>query len=232
MLLGISAIAASALNHAAQLLSADTTLTRQYLEDFRKRVDDAGREVLGADRAGDFRHATIVLRAASGNAAAELGLTKAWIEGKFMNDPVRRDELLDILGFSAFYSNAVHSKRHEDMMQLLLRFDEGLDVELAEEFVVLGLPVERLAILHKLAADYSARKASQKSHKGHKSELTESDTILLNGLFREAMAISRLAKNLFKKDPATRATFTYRKTHPPAKNGNDDSKKTASTEAA
>ncbi len=94
------------------------------------------------------------------------------------------------------------------------------------------MPAERLARLHKLAAEYSSQKASQKAHKGHRSELTEEDTILLNGLFGEAMAIGRLAQILFRSDPSTKATFTYDKTPTRRKNGEDGNKKTEPTEAA
>lgn len=212
MIVGISAITDAAIAHADELGALDTRFNTAYFQELRGRID-IGSKRLGADNAGALRAATDTLEAHTDEALTELRLVKLWIEGRFSQEPVRRDELLNKLGFTALYREASRNQQ-TDLRQLLLRFREATTVELSRELTDLGLPATRITKLQQLANEFSAADSVQERQKKERGELTETDVTLLNGLYAEVMGIAKMAQKLFEDRPAIQAGFVFERTIP------------------
>jgi hypothetical protein len=209
MLVGIAAIAENALRHAAALQEANSTFTEAYFRELRSRIDGVAKRVLGADNAAALRSATSGLQALAGRAAAELRLTKGWIESKFAANPVRRDALLAHLGFQRFYAAAVNRKQQEDLGQLLERVGQGIDATLEQELVAAGLPQARIAAIRELAAEYNAGNVRQESEKSQRTARTAADVEALNAIYTEVMGVSKLARKVLSAQPVIRDSFAF-----------------------
>ncbi len=80
------------------------------MPNLKARIDTVIQANLGVDSAKDLRVATQALVSVQKIAIDKLGLFKVQIEQDFKKLPVRKDEILNVLGFSSFYQNAYKTK--------------------------------------------------------------------------------------------------------------------------
>jgi len=208
MLIGGFTVTESAFKDVAQFAEADTTYNNAFLGDLRYQIDLAIRNILGADNAAALRQKSIALNAMHENAMHELGLTKTLIENKFSKMPIRRDELLTNLGFTAFYNPAAKGTQ-EAMGHLLSRIGLNLTQATEQELLAQGLPPARINALRNYAAAYTATNVQQEGNKTGRTILTDDNLNMLNNLYDQVIALCKMGQRVFGKDtPATIAMYS------------------------
>ncbi len=210
MLIAAATITQSAASQQATFIGADTSYTPDWFDRLRERIDNAAREILGADNAAALRAATIRLEADHDAALHELGLLKAFIESHYKSNPARRTELLNHLGFNTYHTDATRRKQ-EAMGHLLKRATEGIDASLKDELTENGLPPERISALRNFANTYMSENSAQEGFKDDRRELTANQLTELNAIYNEVIALCTYGHRLFKDNPALRDRFSFTK---------------------
>ncbi len=203
-------IAESAGDRQAAFENEDSTLTPEHFSALNKRIDDVAEYILGADNAAALRASTLELARLHAGAVVDLGFTKDIIETKFTANPIRRDELLSVLGFKAWYAAAVKG-RQEKMGELLKHISQFMSGDVQEDLMSKGLTKTRIARLREYAAGYLRKDASQEGHKENRKELSLEHVAELNAIYQEIMVLCRLGKRIYKGNAAIRDRFVFNK---------------------
>ena len=229
MIVGIGAIAASALEHQSVLEEEDTTLTKTYLQGLAERIKAAATTILGHDNAKDMRGKTGDLNDNSTAALDALGSILNTVNTKYRGDTARRDEILRTMGFSDFYDHASH-KDQQAIGHLLSRAAAALAADgkaLQTELTGKGMNVKRADTVTALAATYTADNTGQEASKGARKLLSAGDVASLNTLYHETMEVAKTARHYFRADGALRSLFVFSKVVPPSHGRQDGGDKPA-----
>jgi len=209
-LIAAATIADAALDHVAALQEQDASINKSFLANLRTRIDTAIKNILGADNAKALRKSTAELLDTHTKAKYDLHLTKVFVENKYAGDDMRRNELLNNLGFHAFYTAAARGTQYA-MGQLLSRLDNNLTPGIEAELIGKGLPQPRILALRKYAAIYTNTNIKQEGNKDARKEGTDANVKELNAVYTEIISICKLAQLVFKRFHVVHDSFVFTK---------------------
>ncbi len=210
MLLASSIIVDSAIAHVDFLMSKRATWTPEFFDALKVRIGTAITTYLGVDGAKALRTATGNVKSLFKTATDNLTTVKLAIEEDFKATPARRDEILTLLGFNAYWKRVV-AKDQEGLISLLSHFKSNLSEALKTEISAKGTPASTLTDIADAAAPLTAANIAQEGLKGTKGEGSDEARAEFNGIYDAVITVCKLSYNFFKGNPTVQKQFSYSK---------------------
>lgn len=210
MLLTAATITDSAIENKAFLQSKRSTWADPFFEDFKIEIDKAINDFLGVDNAKELRDSTQVVLTIQKSAMSDLAELKVQIDQDFKSIPAQRNEILNNLGFTAFYTN-VKNKDQEALIDLLYQFKTNLSATLRTTIQDKGTAP---ALLDSIIANAETLKNAnifQEGKKGTRKVLTNEGITVFNGIYNKLMTIAVISAKFFKDQPALKEQFSFSK---------------------
>lgn len=210
MLIAASTITDAAISHKVFLQSNRATWADPFFDDLKNDIDTAIQTHLGLDTAKDLRLATITINEIQTNAINDLAFVKVQISEDFKDNPIRRTEILNELGFNAFLKSA-QRKDQEALINLLFQFKTNLSPTLRAEIVTRGTADALLTKIVNYANNLKSADITQESNKGIKKVITVEAITDFNAIYNRVISVSKIASKLFKDAPAIQQQFTFKR---------------------
>ena len=122
MLTAIATIIENAIKNKAAIIAKRATWADPFLPNLKTRIDTVVQTYLGLDSAKDLRNATQALIVLQNTALDKLSFFQVQIKQDFKKIPVRRDEILNTLGFNDYYKQAYKNDSQDALINLLYQF--------------------------------------------------------------------------------------------------------------
>ena len=210
MLIAASTITDAAISHKIFLQSNRATWADPFFDDLKNDIDTAIQTHLGLDAAKDLRLATITINEIQTNAINDLALVKVQISEDFKDNPIRRTEILNELGFNTFLKSA-QRKDQEALINLLFQFKTNLSISLRTEIVTKGTADALLTKIVNYANNLKSADITQENTKGIKKVITVEAITDFNAIYNRVISVSKIASKLFKEAPAIQQQFTFKR---------------------
>ena len=179
-----------------------------FFINLKKEIDDVTKTYLGADSVKDLRKATQTIEAMQATALSDLEEIKVQVERDFRQDKLTRDELLNELGYTAFFKAAA-KKDQNALVQLLFRFQQGLTPDVQTQLTAKGIDAGTLTSLTGFADELNNTNVNQETFKSNRKVSTQAAVTALNNVYGKVMDVAVIAAKLFKGAAAARARFSY-----------------------
>lgn len=213
MLLVLLVIIANSRAKLADLTKRNPNWTATYLDALEAKINDAFKNVLGIDPTGKQRDATDAVYAIQSTALALLSTFKTFLNPIFAKNKSRKEEVLNKLGFTAFYKEASRKKLPE-LVELLFQFQLNMTSVLKTEITASNnITVAEIDAIIALADTLKKNNVTQKSLQSNSPIITKDGIIILNDLFESVVRnFSLLVKDFYKKQKSPLAdTFSFNK---------------------
>lgn len=210
MLIAASTILETAIKNKTFLQSKRSKWADPFFYSTKARVDEATRTFLGLDSAKELRQATQAVYAIQRQAIAVLSELKVQISADFNKDKLRRDEILNQLGFASFYSKS-RKYEQEALISLLYQFNANLTEGLRAEIADKGTELATLDAILGFADILKTANVGQEVLKGQRKSMTAHMTEELNGIYNEMIGICVVASRLYKDNPGMKQRFSFKK---------------------
>lgn len=181
-----------------------------YFDTVKARIEAATQAHLGVDSAKSLRQATQTVGSILQAALNSLAECKVQIEEDFKKAKERRSEILNQLGFKAYYSK-VQRKDQEALINLLYQFKTNMTAALKAEVTAAGTPAETIDQVVAYADGLKTANIGQETLKGLRRELTATAIKEFNGIYDEVIAIGKIAAKFFKEQPLKKELFSFSK---------------------
>jgi len=208
MLLACQMVAESFKVHKAQIIAQRATWADPFIAGFEARIKAATEGYLGLDAKKDQKTATQTLTGVQEAALKDLSLLKVQVEADFAADKVRRNTLLDTLGFASYWSKA-RQKDQQALLQLLYQYRTGLSKSVKAEITAKGANKALLERIASYADAFKQASIAQETHKTTSKDVTEAGTVEFNAIYEQAMSICRICTRLFADAPLVKGKFVF-----------------------
>ena len=202
------------INHAIAnstvLIAKRSNWADPFLPDLKSRIENAFPNILGIDNAQAMRQATAVVRSIHDKALIDLAEFKVQIVEDFKSDKLRRDEILNTLGFTAHHKGA-QKKDQEALVELLIKFKINMTAVLNAEIIAAGMFPGTIATIIGHADNLRDSNINQETLKGNRKTISANGVIELNAIYNTVISVARISANFFKTDPAMKDKFSYAK---------------------
>jgi hypothetical protein len=210
MLITAATITHAAISHKVFLQSNRPLWADPFFDELAAEIENAIQTHLGMDSAKDLRLASQIVYQIQANAVKDLALVKIQISEDFKDNPFRKTEILNQLGFTPFLKE-VHKKDQEALINLLFQFKTNLDANLRTEIVTKGTPDNLLTKVINYADTLKNADINQESFKGIKKIMTSEAITDFNSVYSKVISVSKIASKLFKDSPAIQQQFSFTK---------------------
>ncbi|WP_298150009.1 hypothetical protein [Flavobacterium sp.] len=211
LMIAADTIVSHAINHKEFLQSKRAVWADPFFEDFQTRINNAIQTYLGADNAAQLRQSTQKVHEIMRPVRVLLSEVKVQIEEDFRQEPEKRDEILNTLGFTTFYS-ALRKDDQEAAIELLYRFSSNLTKDIRNDIVNAGTAASTLDEIISYADALRAAEVKQEANKGNRKILTVEAVTEFNAIYDQLRAINRIASRFFAGDKPKQALFSFSKT--------------------
>lgn len=211
MLTSVSTIIENAIKNKAALIAKRATWADPFFPNLKTRIDTVIQANLGVDSGKDLRQATQALVAVQKTAIDKLGLFKVQIEQDFKKTPIRRDEILNVLGFTSFYQDAYKNKSQDALIDLLYQFKKNMDAALKTEVTAKGTDAASITEIIGFADTLKNSNVSQETFKSNRPALSEQAINTFNDLYDDVIAVGKISSRFFLHDKPLKETFSYTK---------------------
>jgi hypothetical protein len=211
MLLAIDTIIDSAIANKVFLQTKRSTWADPYFQNTKKKINDIIQRHLGVDNAKTLRQATDIVKSIQATALLELAEIKVQIEQDFKPTPDKKEEILNQLGFTTYFSAASASKDQEALINLLYQYKANLTTELKNEIVLKGTAATALNNIVQYADSLKNADVTQEGTKGTKKEITEEAIQAFNEIYSTVSSIAIIAAKFYKGDATKKDLFSFNK---------------------
>lgn len=211
MLTSVSTIIENAIKNKAALIAKRATWADPFFPNLKTRIDTVIQANLGVDSGKDLRQATQALVAIQKTAIDKLGLFKVQIEQDFKKTPIRRDEILNVLGFTSYYQDAYKNKSQDALIDLLYQFKKNMDAALKTEVTAKGTDAASITEIIGFADTLKNSNVSQETFKSNRPALSEQAINTFNDLYDDVIAVGKISSRFFLHDKPLKETFSYTK---------------------
>lgn len=208
MITALMAIMMAAIEFQAQLVKKDTTLTPQFLEELRQRINVLSNKHLGTDVSRLRREATDIVLNIFDAAYSELMDVKSFIDIKYRRNPAEGKQLLFTLGYTTYLAD-VRNQDQEALVGLLFQFRDNCDAATIAKLTALGLPESDITDVFKYAKQLLEANVTQEYMKRTQRKLTDEAITDFNNLYFDVTEVAGIGKIVFKRDKAISERFTY-----------------------
>jgi septum formation topological specificity factor MinE len=209
MILSIDTIIDSAIANKVFLQTKRSTWADPYFQNIKKKINEIIQKHLGVDNAKTLRQATDIVKSIQANALLELAEIKVQIEQDFKATPDKKEEILNQLGFTTYFSNASASKDQEALINLLYQYKANLTTELKNEIVLKGTAAAALNNVVQYADNLKNADVTQEGTKGTKKEITEEAIQAFNEIYGTVSSIAIIAAKFYKGDTTKKDLFSF-----------------------
>ena len=209
MVITIETIIDSAIANKVFLQSKRSTWADPFFEDIKTKINHVSEIYLGKDTAQQLRQATQALTLIQEPALRDLTEVKIQIEVDFKNEPIRKNEILIQLGYTAHYKEAL-KKDQEGLINLLYQFKTNLTPALKIEISDKGTNPTILESIVNYATTLKNADVTQEGFKSTRPELTADAITALNEIYDDVISIAKIASNFFKDNTAKKEQFSFR----------------------
>jgi hypothetical protein len=210
MLVTASTILESAIANKVFLVSKRATWADPFLPNLKIRINAAIQTHLGVDSAKDLRQSTQVLLSVQKSAIKDLAECKVQIAEDFKSDKIRRDEILNQLGFASYHRDAQKGDQ-EALINLLYQFKTNLSASLKTEITSKGTASVMLAGIVAYADVLKNADVSQETYKGTRKVITAAANKEFNEIYDQVISICKISTKFYKDRPEMKDQFTYAK---------------------
>jgi hypothetical protein len=211
MLMASKTIAESFRAYIAELSATRSTWTEQYANDLVNRIDAAISGSLGIDSKKDLRGATNALISIGMPAKRDVSYFKVQVAEDFKKDPVRRDEILNTLGFTAYLKKG-NNPTQSDLVQLLYDFKTNMTDALRQEITGKGLNPSIIDNILGYSDSYREANVLQETLKGSTKNITGDVVDTFNAIYSEIIGICKIASTYYRFEPIKKAQFSFNMT--------------------
>lgn len=208
MLIAASSIADTAITNKDFLQSNRSIWADPFFDDLKNDIDVAIQTHLGLDNAKDLRLASIAIKGIHSAAINDLALVKVQINEDFKDNKVRRTEILNELGFTAYLKPARRNDQ-EALINLLYQFKSNLTPALRTEIVSKGTADDLLTQIVTYADNLKEADITQEDSKGIRKVNTVEAITDFNAIYSRVISVSKIASKLFKGSPAIQQQFSF-----------------------
>ena len=210
MLIVASTISDAAIAHKSILQANRSTWADPFFDDLKNDIDTAIQTHLGVDATKDLRLATIAINQLQTTAIYDLALLKVQISEDFKDNPIRKVEILNELGFTTFLKSA-QRKDQEALINLLFQFKTNLSPSLRNEIVTKGTADTLLTKIINYADNLKSADIIQEGTKGTKKVITFEAITDFNAIYNRVISVAKIASKIFKESPAIQQQFTFKR---------------------
>ena len=182
--------------------------TEEYALDLETRINTAIGQYLGVDNLAAQKKATEQVNLIFNQAAKDVDFLYKQINADFENGPVRRDAILQSLGFTAYWKGTTKGSQVA-MINLLQAYKQNLTDELKQEINAKGTTVALMERIATYLDQLTTANNEQEKLKSTTPELTEEANIALFNMYQEVMKMAKVAKAYYSTDPAKKRQFTF-----------------------
>jgi hypothetical protein len=211
MLTSLSTIVENAINNKTALIAKRATWADPFLANLKARVDAVIQANLGVDNAKELRQATQAVVDIQKNAIDKLGLFKIQIEQDFKKTPIRKTEILNLLGFTTYYQNAYKNKSQDALIDLLYQFKQNMDATLKIEVTNKGTDAASITEIISFADTLKNSNVSQETFKSNRPTLSEQAINTFNDLYDDVIAVGKISARIFLQEKSVKESFSYTK---------------------
>lgn len=211
MLTALSTIVENAIKNKTALVAKRATWADPFLPNLKARIDTVVQTYLGLDSAKDLRNATQSLIVIQNTALDRLSFFLVQIKQDFKKTPIRRDEILNTLGFTSYYKQAYKNDSQDALINLLYQFKLNMTAALKTEITTKGTDAASITEIIGFADSLKNSNVSQETFKSNRTVLTEQAVLIFNDLYDDVIAVGNISAGVFKKDTALKETFSYTK---------------------
>lgn len=211
MLTACSTITDHAIDHKTYLVSKRSTWADPFFPDLKARISNAFPEYLGIDNATELRQATQALLGIQKNTMQDLAEFKVQIMEDFKNNPPRRDEILNLLGFSQ-HLKEVQRYSQEALVELLSKFKKNMSNQLKTEITSAGTSVSIITAITGYADVLKNSNITQETFKASRKEITASAVNEFNEIYTAVISVAKISAKFFKDNKAVQDKFSYTRT--------------------
>ena len=192
------------------LSSKRSTWTIEFFTGIKTRIGNAFTHYLGIDSDAQQRLATKTLYALVTSAIDDLSEVKIQIGEDYKSDKPRRNELLRVFGYAAYFNKA-RAKDQEALVELLAHFKTGLTEEIKTELTTKGTSAETRDRIVGYAEPLKQANETQEILKGDSKGVSAEAVTEFNAIYSECISIGKIASNFHKGDSVMRDKFSYSK---------------------
>ncbi len=210
MIITIDTIIRTAIANKAYLQTKRSTWADPFFDNIRENINLVVQEHLGIDSAQSLRQSTQIVKAIQSNALNDLAELKVQILVDFEDQPIKKTEILNQLGFTTYYATA-QTKDQEALINLLFQYKTNLTPALKAEIVAKGTATATLDTLLSYADTLKDANVAQEGNKGSRKVITEEDILAFNAIYKQVIGIAKIATNFYKGNKAVQDQFSFKK---------------------
>lgn len=211
LIIASSVVVQNAVANKQFLQSRRSTWTDVFFQEMETKIDSVTQSYLGLDNARQLREASQKVFTIRDNSLKFLSQLKVQLSQDFKKQPVRRAELLSILGFTTYYEAANTHKDQEALIDLLFRYKTNLTAEIKLEIIQKGIAEATLDQIMLSANILKDSNVIQEFQKGNKKVVTAAGVKAFNEVYDSIISICIISRNLFKGNAAKQDLFSFKK---------------------
>lgn len=211
-LTGAEVIVTHGITHQRFLAEQDTTLTPEWLHDFRQRITQTRNDVLGADNKSEQREATDKVISLQNAILPRLKSVMNIIENKFTDsEEEEAQEALNVLGYTPWWRRASRSKSQTALVELLKEFKANLTPARRARLETKGANPAYIDDIFAYADSFDKQNIIQETRKGQSLLLTDEDILKVNAIHLDLRTVMSAGTNAARFNPSIRPLFNLSK---------------------
>jgi len=195
-------------DHESELKAVNTAWENPFISDLRQRIDDAIHHHLGIDPNKDLKLATQEVVDLQAKALKDLKIFRLLLTSMYAKDTVRKNWLLDTLGFDNSYVDA-RTGDQESLIEVLYKFKKNLSSTLETELAAKGISQSMIDDIRGYADPLKNANVAQEGLKLQSKRVSADAIAEFNSIYAEVITICRLGNNLFDDQPLKRSKFAF-----------------------
>ncbi len=210
MLTAASVIVENAIANKTFLQSKRTTWEDPFFDNLKTQIQTTTETHIGKDAAKNMRLASQIVYSIQATAKTNLAELKVQIEQDYKDNPTQKTEILNQLGYTAYYKQ-VQKNDQEALVNLLYQYKNNLTQTLKAEIIDKGTAQTTLDTITTQAETLKNANITQETYKGTRKEITNEAITAFNTIYDQIIAISKITQNFYKTDPIKKQQFTFAK---------------------
>ena len=211
LIISASVILKNAILKKDFLKTKRTNWTDDFFQQLEAKINSTTQTYLGLDSAKELRQATRVVNSIQESALTNLSQLKLQISEDFRKVPVRRAELLALLGFTTYFIAANSYRDQEALINLLFEYKTNITPEIKAEIIEKGTLEATLITIEACADTLKESDTVQEFHKGSKKLVTQEAVDAFNEIYDEVISFCKLARKFYKGDQVHQDLFSFSK---------------------
>ncbi len=208
MLIGARVVGESFKKYKDEIIAIRSRWADPFIDDYELNVNTVIDTHLGIDAKSLQKLATHDINALQKEAGKKLSLFKTLITVDFSSDKVRKQWILDTLGFTR-HLKSVQNNSHEDLIQLLSQFKENMTPELKAEITDKGMGEALIDGIISMAETVREADVTQEKLKEDSKTHTEEAVKEFNTIYEQAIGICKIGHQLFNDDKLKAEHFSF-----------------------